>query len=232
MIAPSPSLSDSMPRTKLQGQSRNGDGRNTRATSIKTPKDEIGALPTLPPTHLDVLVLGGLGGRVDQAFSQIHHLYSVALHNSHQPSSSPSASIHPHEPKENKTRSHIHLFLISEESISFILLPGLNRILTSGTYSSHTMKPSKAKEEGLEQDQEFYLSENVGIIPLTGPATITTIGLEWDVTDWKTEIGGQISTSNHIRADEVNVTTTRPVLFTVEFAARFKIGWEWKKEYC
>jgi thiamine pyrophosphokinase len=232
MIAPSPSLSDSMSQAKLQDRSRNGDGRETGTTSLETPKGGIGALPTLSPTRLDVLVLGGLGGRVDQAFSQIHHLYSVALHNSHQPSVSSSASIHPHEPKENKTRSHIRLFLLSEESISFILLPGLNRILTSGTNNSHTGKPSKAKEEGLEQDQEFYLSKNVGIIPLTGPATITTTGLEWDVTDWKTEIGGQISTSNHIRANEVNVTTTWPVLFTVEFAPKFKIGWEWKKEYC
>lgn len=42
--------------------------------------------------------------------------------------------------------------------------------------------------------------------------------------DWKTEIGGNISTSNHIRAEVIAVETTEPVLFTAELATRFKVG--------
>ncbi len=63
---------------------------------------------------------------------------------------------------------------------------------------------------------EGLLTENVGIIPVGRPAVISTQGLEWDVTDWTTEIGGQVSTSNHIKRDVVVVHTTERVLFTVE----------------
>ena len=57
----------------------------------------------------------------------------------------------------------------------------------------------------------------VGILPLKEPSRITTVGLEWDVEDWPTEFGGQMSTSNHVLPDTrvVEVATTRDVLFTI-----------------
>lgn len=45
---------------------------------------------------------------------------------------------------------------------------------------------------------------------------ITTVGLEWDVTDWLTEFGGNVSTSNHVKDNVVEITTTQDVLFTVD----------------
>ncbi|PLB46046.1 thiamine pyrophosphokinase [Aspergillus steynii IBT 23096] len=145
---------------------------------------------------LNTLILGGLGGRVDQAFSQIHHLYTMTQEIQHQ-------------------REEGHLYLISEESITFILRPGKNVIRTPGAN-----RPLSGGEDSA--GEEHLLEENVGIIPLSGPARITTSGLEWDVTDWATEIGGQLSTSNHIRADVVEVESRVPVLFTLELAERFK----------
>lgn len=63
-------------------------------------------------------------------------------------------------------------------------------------------------------------------MPLSGPARITTTGLNWDVQEWETRIGGQVSTSNRLRdegpdVDEsgrsvVTVKTDERVLFTVE----------------
>jgi thiamine pyrophosphokinase len=57
----------------------------------------------------------------------------------------------------------------------------------------------------------------VGLIPLKEPSHITTKGLEWDVTDWKTQIGGNLSTSNHVSPDVkcVEVHTTSDILFTI-----------------
>jgi thiamine pyrophosphokinase len=57
----------------------------------------------------------------------------------------------------------------------------------------------------------------VGIIPLQEPSRITTKGLEWDVTDWETRMGGRISTSNHVLPETkiVEVQTTKDVLFTI-----------------
>ena len=127
---------------------------------------------------LDVIVLGGLGGRADQAFSQLHYLYAASA---------------------DKTLDRIgHIYLVTQESIIMPLEKGFNRIKTP-------------VEEG-------HIGENVGIIPLGTPSTITTKGLEWDVTDWNTSFGTQLSTSNHIRASYVEVMTSERVLFTVEIA--------------
>ncbi|KNG85408.1 thiamine pyrophosphokinase [Aspergillus nomiae NRRL 13137] len=153
-------------------------------------------------SELDVLILGGLGGRVDQAFSQIHHLYSMT-----QTYSSSSTS------NQEGTGKIGNLYLISEESITFILRPGVNTIRTPGT-NRPGISPAEQGEDLLE--------ENVGIIPLSGPARITTSGFQWDVVDWRTAIGGQLSTSNHIRSEVVTVESLVPVLFTVELAERLK----------
>lgn len=131
------------------------------------------------PAELDIVAIGGLGGRVDQGFSQVHHLYLAQS-----------------DPEMLEGR----IYLLSEQSLSFVLAEGCNVI-------------------HIERDM---FNENVGIIPVLGPALITTKGLEWDVEDWQTEFGGQISTSNHIRSDklEISFEGKRP-LFTVELGDRF-----------
>lgn len=149
--------------------------------------------------RLEILILGGLGGRVDQAFSQIHHLYLMTR-------------------EYSSDQSAGNLYLVSEESLTFILQPGHNTIRTPRTNRPDTYGEGQA-EGG---DDGYLLEENVGIIPISGPAQITTKGFQWDVEDWATEIGGQLSTSNHIRDDVVEVTAEVPILFTVELAERFK----------
>lgn len=122
---------------------------------------------------LKVLIFGGLGGRADQAFSQVHHLYSVT---------------------RDPAFSQLDLYLVADDSVMFVLPQGASII--------HTPRR--------------LLGENVGIIPIGRPASITISGFEWDVTNWETEFGSQISTSNHIRAPQVSVASTERVLFTVE----------------
>ena len=135
-----------------------------------------GPNPASQKEHLDIAIFGGLGGRADQAFSQLHHLYVYA--------------------NEDPTVSQGDLYLITPESVVFLLEKGLNKIHTP-------------------LDTGFF-KENVGIIPVAKPSVITTRGLEWDVTNWPTEFGIQISTSNHIKSDIVEVETTERVLFTLE----------------
>jgi thiamine pyrophosphokinase len=122
----------------------------------------------------DVVALGGLGGRVDQGLSQLHHLYVA----------SSDASLHIGR-----------IVLLTHKCITFLLQRGLNRIYTP---------PGRG------------LAENVGILPIGRSAVISTRGLEWDVQDWRTEFGGQISTSNHIKSDVVEVQTSEQVVFTIE----------------
>ncbi|KAI9803161.1 MAG: hypothetical protein M1826_005025 [Phylliscum demangeonii] len=122
-----------------------------------------------------VLVFGGMSGRMDQVFSQIHQLHVFA-----------------------QDYPGIAVFLYTEKNVSFLLEPGLNAIhapLSAG-----------------------YFRENVGILPVGRPAVISTTGLEWDVSDWHTAFGTQVTTSNHLKNDTVTVETTERVLFTVELA--------------
>lgn len=129
--------------------------------------------------RVDVVALGALAGRVDQGFSTIHHLFKAV---------------------SDRELLHGDLYLLSEQSLSFVLEKGRNII------------------HGLTADPKNVFQENVGIIPIRGAAKISTVGLEWDVKDWRTEIGGQISTSNHTKADVVEIDTSDRVLFTIELA--------------
>lgn len=138
--------------------------------AIKKVKEELPAVQA-------VLVLGSIGGRVDQGIGLLGEFY-----------------------REQKFRHPgVRFWLFSESSVSTILQPG--------TTILHTPLSS-----GL-------ITRNVGILPIYGAASITTQGLEWDVQDWPTEMGGQMSTSNHIVADTISIGTNRDVLFTVQRAA-------------
>ncbi|OAL62388.1 thiamine pyrophosphokinase [Trichophyton rubrum] len=171
--------------------------------------NDFGSYSNNSSKALDVVVFGGLGGRVDQGFAQIHHLFCTTT----------SAS-------EQIRRPNGELYLISEESISFFLRPGNNVIRTFGGSYFGKVKEASSGLSGRQTtnaDQQAYFSENIGIIPIGGPSIISTQGLEWDVSGWKTEFGGNLSTSNHIRADLVKVETSAPVLFTVELAPSLKL---------
>jgi thiamine pyrophosphokinase len=95
----------------------------------------------------------------------------------------------------------LRIWLVSDSSLSFLLPPGISRI--------HGLRD-------LAADGDAIFTENVGILPLYGPATITTSGLEWDVSNWETKMGTIVSTSNHVRQDEISIETNEWVLFTVE----------------
>ncbi|KAI9894018.1 MAG: hypothetical protein M1814_004788 [Vezdaea aestivalis] len=86
------------------------------------------------------------------------------------------------------------LWLVSEVNVSFVLDAGKNLINTP----MDTLGPS------------------AGIVPLKGKAVISTEGLVYDVKDWKTQIGGNVSTSNYLKQDKIKVDNDDEVLFTVE----------------
>lgn len=101
-----------------------------------------------------------------------------------------------HREQNSTKHPDIRFWLFSESSISFILMKGKTII--------HTPL------------NERLITKNIGVLPVYGPAHITTQGLEWDVEDWPTQMGGQVSTSNHIVQDRVVISTDTEVLFTVE----------------
>jgi thiamine pyrophosphokinase len=87
------------------------------------------------------------------------------------------------------------VYLVGDLNVTFLLIPGPNTISTPLA----TLGPC------------------CGIIPVGSPSIITTQGLEWNLTNAETKFGGLVSTSNHTIDDVVNVETTEPVVFTIEF---------------
>eukprot|EP00891_Asterochloris_glomerata_P004684 jgi/Astpho2/4684/fgenesh1_pm.00067_%23_55_t len=55
-----------------------------------------------------------------------------------------------------------------------------------------------------------------GLIPLAGPATVTSTGLHWDLYNSKMEMTGLVSTSNYMIADQVKVETDADILWVTE----------------
>lgn len=130
------------------------------------------------PEVQHILVLGSLGGRVDQGIGLLHELFREQCH--------------------RQRRQGIQFWLFSESSVSWILRPGRSSLST--------------------KLNENLLTRNVGLLPIYGPATISTTGLEWDVKEWQTSMGGNVSTSNHIMREIVEVETDGDILFTIELA--------------
>ncbi|OTB10705.1 hypothetical protein K445DRAFT_322724 [Daldinia sp. EC12] len=135
----------------------------------------------------DIVCMGGLGGRVDQGLSQLHHLYLF---------------------QTSPTYADGRMYLVSGESLSFLLKAGKHRI--------HVREPDAVIGDSVRMSGEPF-AKWVGIIPIKEASVITTKGLEWDVEDWLTEFGGRMSTSNHLLPETtvVEVETTKDVLFTI-----------------
>ncbi|CAO3567584.1 unnamed protein product [Mortierella alpina] len=88
-----------------------------------------------------------------------------------------------------------HATLVSDESIVVLLGPGTHEITCNLEIEGPTC----------------------GIIPIASPETvITTTGLKWDVENWKTAFGTQLSTSNVLASSKVTIQTNAPVVWTTE----------------
>ena len=152
-----------------------------------------------------ILVFGGLDGRADQAFAQLHQLYAEAERT---PYSLAPASADSHEPSAGSGGSSSRtlerapadgppVYLVAGANVAFVLREGRNVI--------HTRR-SEGSAAG----------RCVGIIPLGRPAVVSTKGLQYDVADWPTSFGTRVSTSNYVARDDVVVTTDVKVLFCID----------------
>jgi len=97
--------------------------------------------------------------------------------------------------KLRKVRERV--FVISDENVAWVLDEG---------------------EHHIHIDHKAF-GQTCGLLPLgIDHTTLTTQGLEWNLTDAKSEFDGLLSTSNHLLPDEpiVYVKTTEPIWWTME----------------
>lgn len=79
-----------------------------------------------------IFALGGVGGRVDQTFATFNYLYKY---------------------------DHLHVFLLSDQNLTWLLPRGRNRITVDSKYFGPTC----------------------GLIPLCKPSVTTTRGFRWNL---------------------------------------------------
>ncbi|KAH8681737.1 putative thiamine pyrophosphokinase [Xylariales sp. PMI_506] len=146
---------------------------------------------------VNIVAMGGLGGRVDQGLSQLHHLYMF---------------------QTSPTYSDGRVYLVSGSSLTFLLKTGRHVI--------HVREPAEVSSAGGSGGggggREELFDKYAGIVPIKEPSVITLKGFEWDVEDWTTEIGGLVSTSNHVlpESEVVEVVTSKDVIFTIALKPR------------
>ncbi|KAF9092255.1 hypothetical protein BGX27_001864, partial [Mortierella sp. AM989] len=92
-----------------------------------------------------------------------------------------------------------HAILVSDESIVVVLGPGKHEITCNLDIEGPTC----------------------GILPVgSSEATLTTVGLKWDIENWKTSFGTQMSTSNALVASKVTIETNASVVWTTEIKSK------------
>jgi thiamine pyrophosphokinase len=142
--------------------------------------------------NIDVIILGGVGGRFDQTMATINQLYTFSI-----------------------SRPHLNLTIINPEHPEFIFL------LKSGLNLINYPRLSNLKEIeifGEEIEKSRPGLRNVGILPLLENAIISTNGLKWDVTNWSTNIKSKMSSSNlQVGHEGFIISTTNPLFITLEF---------------
>ncbi|KAK9446707.1 thiamine pyrophosphokinase [Limtongia smithiae] len=135
-----------------------------------------------------IVALGGTGGRVDQGFHSIHTLF---VHERAEEVRGLDGLTAEDAVAADARRE---ITLLSDDSVSFLVGPGTCKIDTPRSVVGPTC----------------------GLIPVAGPAVISTHGLTWDVEDWGTRFGTQMSTSNALEGDVAYVKSDVTILFTIE----------------
>lgn len=140
---------------------------------------------------IKILLLGGVGGRFDQSMQIISQLHNTSI-----------------------TDSNIDFALLNSEHDELIIFlhPGVSFI----NYPKLDLK-REVQLFGSTQEKTRPGLRNVGVLSILKEAVVSTHGLKWDVTNWKTSIVSKMSSSNMQIADEgFIIETNQPIIVNFE----------------
>lgn len=190
--------------------------------------------------HFNVIALGGLGGRVDQSFHSLHHLYISQQEGKKRPrrpetkqqeslinsndntsilKSNESKTIEEEEEEEKiDLRYYKHRSTIRHSLVLLSITPthaNITILLPPSCDSNH--QKQRRRVISVIDTPMSVLGPAIGLIPLSGKTHLTTTGLVYDVNNWATEFGGNVSTSNYLEKNIITVESRElPIVFTVE----------------
>ncbi|PWN38709.1 hypothetical protein IE81DRAFT_327215 [Ceraceosorus guamensis] len=151
--------------------------------------------------EMQLVIFGGLSGRLDQTLHTIHTLWLLApgVSNGRGVEDPDAAeSDDPERRRGGRLKKRKRTFVVSENSVAWVLPQGEHELHLSPT----------------------ILGKTCGMLPIgAGPVgvRIETEGLEWDLDGTqRSAIGGFLSTSNHVARARVKVQTDGEFCWTVE----------------
>jgi thiamine pyrophosphokinase len=123
-----------------------------------------------------IYIFCNFSGRVDHSIANLSTLYQI---------------------NASDIENIVNIFIVSEESITFLLNQGINSI---------------------NFNQKKVLGSYCGIFPLNKPSIVTTDGLKWNFNNQLCSFDGLISSSNEFdlnKKDAVYIETENPLLWTM-----------------
>jgi thiamine pyrophosphokinase len=123
-----------------------------------------------------IYIFCNFSGRVDHSIANLSTLYQI---------------------NASDIENIVNIFIVSEESITFLLNQGINSI---------------------NFNQKKVLGSYCGIFPLNKPSIVTTDGLKWNFNNQLCSFDGLISSSNEFdlnEKDAVFIETENPLLWTM-----------------
>ncbi|KAH3688337.1 hypothetical protein WICPIJ_000675 [Wickerhamomyces pijperi] len=145
-------------------------------------------------TQTQVLIIGGINGRFDHTIQSINTMIR-----------------HYHNTESNHVTDkanfqNLSMYYLTNVDLIAYLPPGHTQIILSDSDSSTVSFP--------------YHGSNCGLLPLTSTSVkLTTMGLKWDVVDWVSEMGENVSSSNRVVGKDriiIKCEGSRGVIFSLE----------------
>ncbi|GMM33723.1 thiamine diphosphokinase [Saccharomycopsis crataegensis] len=149
--------------------------------------------------HHDIMVncLGALGGRFDHTIQSMNQLH-----------------------KSFSESPNLQLYYIGDQDIVFYLPPGENYIKV----------PCQMKEEWAKDYSSNggkWKGNTCGILPIFEKVILTTKGLKWDVEEWESGMGGNISSSNRLLNGSASINDGDDWVVYVKSNGALLINIEW-----
>ncbi|GME82638.1 unnamed protein product [Ambrosiozyma monospora] len=145
------------------------------------------------PKHATVFVLGAIGGRFDQTISAITYVTKLSAE-----------------------KPQFQFILLNAEYMEFVLL------LKKGRNFVHIKKNELFFDGAIATDRVTsdgtIKLRNIGLLPLVNEVVLSTEGLKWDVKNWNSKVGGNVSSSNLVVGDNGLYVESSDYLFVnIEF---------------
>ncbi|KAH9838419.1 thiamine pyrophosphokinase [Rhodofomes roseus] len=158
---------------------------------------------TAEGTQSDLILIGGLSGRLDQTVHTLSLLHKLR-------------------------KGRMRIFAVTDDNLAWVLdevrsitlalKPPFPASTSASMPNTHSTIPPSQGTHHITVNHAVF-GPTCGLLPVGVDSTVlTTTGLRWNLTDAESSFGGLVSTSNHLVPEQktVTITTSKPIWWTME----------------